>query len=202
MDTNSIQIPTDPHTPFAGGFFVGRILVAAMPYAVIVAPKAEGEHKAGKWNKTRKSVTGAESFFDGHANTLAMAEAGSPLAKWALDLRIGGFSDWYIPSRDEQELCYRRLNPNTRNGAYFRDGDNPSSVPVGYPYTETSPGQTLIEAFRRGESEAFEPAYYWASTQYAPDPVYAWMQVFGNGNQDYGNKVNVYWARAVRRLPL
>jgi hypothetical protein len=87
-----------------------------------------------------------------------MAEAGSPLAQWARGLDINGNTDWCIPARDVLELGYRHLKPTTyENSCSFRDGDNPSSIPAGYPYTEQLPAQTAAEAFREGGAEAFEP---------------------------------------------
>ncbi|MGN7007221.1 DUF1566 domain-containing protein, partial [Neisseria sp. P0008.S004] len=86
----------------------------------------------------------------------AMKDAGNNAAEWALQLNIAGHTDWYLPSRDELELCYRNLKPTDENNwASFRDGDNPSSLPTGYPYTEQSPQQTSATAFQGGGSEAF-----------------------------------------------
>jgi hypothetical protein len=97
----ALEIPAVPGTPFAGGFYMGRIFVGVNTYAIVVAPKAEGDHEETPWNESTKNVAGALSYFDGVTNTKAMAEAGSKLAKWAQELRIGGFDDWHIPSRQE-----------------------------------------------------------------------------------------------------
>jgi hypothetical protein len=93
---------------FEGGFFAGRFFIGDQPYGLIVAPKAEGE-TAGAWNKSTKNVSGATSYCDGLANTKAMAKAGSELAKRMLSLQIGGFDDWYLPSRLELLLAYHEL---------------------------------------------------------------------------------------------
>ena len=100
-------------TSMDGGLYAGRIFIGDQPFALIVAPKAEGEHDETKWIANYKDVPGALSYFDGMSNTKAMAEAGSQLAKWALDLRIGGLDDWYLPSQDELEIIYRNLKPTT-----------------------------------------------------------------------------------------
>jgi len=194
-------VPTKIAEPFAGGFYAGRILVDRQVYAVIVAPKEQGENEEVKWGKNLKSVEGARSFFDGQANTRAMAEAGSPLAKWALGLAIGGFTDWYVPSRDELELCYRAFKPTTEENYCWR-GDNPSSVPVGYAYSLDSPAQTADPLFREGGAEAFADGWYWTSTQYAGDSDFAWVQDFLGGDQNGGPKSNGCRARAVRRLAI
>lgn len=193
-----ITIATAFGTILEGGFYAGRIRLADGEYAVIVAPRDPGEHKDTKWGPVKR-VTGAMSFFDGLANTKAMAEAGSKLAQWALGLAIDGHSDWYLPSRDELELCYRNLKPTAQENWCYR-GDNPSSVPVGYAYFPDAPAQTDIEIFRAGGAEAFDDTWYWSSTQYAGDSDYAWGQHFGYGGQTSDRKDGSCRARAVRRV--
>jgi hypothetical protein len=188
-------------TPLEGGFYAGRIRLPDGDYAVLVAPKAAGELAPTVWSPGKKPVTGALSFFDGRANTLAMVEADSALAHWALGLEIAGYADWYLPSRDELELCYRNLKPGTHRNDCWR-GDNPSSVPPGYAYLPEVPAQTTLEAFRTGGGEAFAEDWYWSSTQYAGDASFAWCQNFDFGYQDYYRKGNKLRARAVRRFKL
>ena len=186
----------------AGGFYVGQIKVGADVYALIVSPKEAGSGRHA-WNASSDSVRGAESYDDGLTNTVAMAEAGSKLAQWALQLDIGGHADWYIPSRDELELMYRTLKPTQQeNYASFRDGDNPSSVPAGYPYTEQAPAQTAVETFRAGGAEAMDPLWHWSSTQYATNPSDAWLQYFLSGPQYGSHKSYEGRARAVRRFKI
>lgn len=185
-------------TAFEGGFYAGRVQIDGQQHALIVAPKAEGE-TTGKWGEYGQDVPGARSYNDGRANTLAMAEAGSALAQWALGLNIGGYADWYIPSRDELEILYRNLKPtDDENYCSFRDGDNASSLPAGYPYTEESPAQTAVETFQAGQAEAFEPRWHWASTQFSPHG--AWDQDFDDGNQGNDHKGGELRARAVRKI--
>lgn len=194
---NAQELASLPHgTPLEGGFYAGLIRVLGDVFAVIAAPKADGE-RAAKWGPYGKDATGACSFFDGKANTLAMAEAGSELAQWALGLSIGGFADWHIPSRDELELLYRHLKPKAEHNWRYR-GDNPSSVPVGYPYELEAPGQTAAALFREGGLEALETEWYWSSTQYSA--IDAWYQSFVDGYQYVIDKNYEGRARAVRRL--
>jgi hypothetical protein len=72
-----ISIPTVIGTPFGGGFYAGRILINdnIELHALIVAPKYGGDVEPIAWNTSRKHVAGAESFYDGRTNTLAMADA-------------------------------------------------------------------------------------------------------------------------------
>ena len=199
-DTITSAVPTIAGTPFGGGFYVGRIRQADGICALIVAPRSEGERAATHWAKSNKAIAGACSYFDGRANTIAMAAEKSALAQWALDLRIAGLDDWYLPARDELELVYRHLKP----GKYVRDawrcGDNPSSVPPGYPYTKAGTVQTSAAAFQEGNAEALDLDWYWTSTQYAGDAGYAWYQYFDYGRQSYDGKSASLRARAVRRF--
>jgi hypothetical protein len=190
-------------TAMGGGFYAGRIRVGDDIFALIVAPKVEGEHEDAAWNTSAKSIEGALSYFDGHANTIAMAEGGSDLAKWALDLRIGGNDDWYLPSQDELEILYRNLKPTAdKNWCYARSGINLSAAIPTYPYTPDFPVQTLAEVFQQGGSEAFEQEWYWSSTQHASYSDCAWSQHFSYGYQDYNRKYDELRARAVRRLAI
>lgn len=204
MNAAAIDLPPSvPGVPLEGGFYAGRILVAGILYALIVAPKAEGERKAGAWSKSYDSVPGALSWNDGVANTAAMAGAGSALAKWAKGLAIGGHSDWYIPSQDELEICYRSFKPTVeKNSLWSRSGINVSAVPPTYPYTAELPTQTDNELFLAGNAEAFADEIYWSSTQHASDSYYAWFQNFYNGYQYYWFKGHYFRARAVRRLAI
>jgi hypothetical protein len=196
-----ITVPAIFGAPFEGGFYAGRFHVGTAEYALVVAPKAEGEIEDTAWGEYGKDIPGARSCFDGLANTKAMAEAGSALGAWALGLSINSHRDWYLPSRDELEMCYRNLKPTTEtNYCSFRDGDNASSIPAAYPYTADEPAQTTAEAFQKGGAEAFEPEWYGSSTQYSRNSAYG--QYFDFGSQGYGDKDYEGRARAVRRLPI
>ncbi len=189
-------------TAIEGGFFVCVINIAGEHYGLVVAPKDGGEHAPATWNKSAKALAGARSYCDGHANTEAMAKAGSALAAWARGLELDGFTDWYLPSRDELELCYRHLKPGSEKNYQFRSGDNPSSVPTGYPYTDTNPPQTSVANFQDDGPDAFADDWYWSSTQVAGAEQSAWCQDFDTGNQTTRHKDYELSARAVRRYKL
>jgi hypothetical protein len=99
VDSPAIVIPEVAGTPFGGGRYVARYFIGARPFVLIVSPKDEGEIASTKWGSTKKNIAGADSYSDGLANTIAMAEAGSELGKWACGLRIDGHDDWHVPSR-------------------------------------------------------------------------------------------------------
>ncbi len=178
------------------GFFAGYINTPDGVFGIEAAPKSS--EFEGLWLPTYTEVPSACSYFDGLANTLAMANANSVIATKALATEIGGLRDWYIPARDELELLYRGFKPTQETNYVYRNGDNPSSIPAGYPYTETSPAQTSLELFQEGGSEAFEDAGYWSSTQSSRDG--AWVQDFDDGYQFGVGKGGTRRVRLVRRF--
>jgi hypothetical protein len=139
-----------------------------------------------------------------------------PAAQFCEGLSIGGYTDWYLPSRDELELCYRNLKPDTTSNStaarpkssypYPEGNDvsgdtmgiNRNSSPTGAAYTSGSPAQTAVTAFKSGGSEAFAAGTYWSSSDYSS--ASAWKQLFINGYQDDGSRANSEYVRAVRRV--
>lgn len=198
-------------------------------YRLIVAPKSSGEN-AGIAIKNAASAlpTACQTLTEGWLATEAMKNADTstvyPAAHWARGLSIGGFDDWFIPARDQLELCWRNLKPTTDNnyttvdrptaaaynyanlGSYgdtsAEHGVNNNSAPTGSAYTASVPGRTAVAAFQTGGAEAFEygSAYYWSSSDY--DASYAWRQAWNSGPpgaQSNSLKTNTYRVRAVRR---
>ena len=154
MKSSPAEITTILGTAMGGGFYAGRIMIEGQAYALIVAPKAEGETEK-EWIADYQDVPNAQSFNDGLTNTLAMAEAGSELAQWARDLRIADHDDWYIPSQDELEIIYRNLKPTTReNYCYARSGINLSAIEPTRPYTPDFPLHTQTTVLHEGDDQA------------------------------------------------
>ena len=203
MQSSTQEITPILGTSIGGGFYAGRILIEGNPFALIVSPKDEGEHKPSIWIPKYKEVPAARSYNDGLANTRAMAEAGSKLAGKILDMRINDFGDWYLPSQDELEVIYRNLKPTTnKNSCWARSGINLSTIEPPRPYTPDFPLQTLAECFQQGGAEAFEEEAYWTSTQHASYSDFAWCQGFYDGYQDDYDTDDKLRARAVRRLSI
>lgn len=196
MKTPIYQIGQAMH----GGFFAGLLNIDGITHGLIVAPKSSEIESA--WHQDDElDVTGATSYHDGLANTKAMAESGSALAKQIGALEIDGHSDWYLPSQDELEVIYRNLKPTTdENSQWARSGINLSAVPPTRPYTPIEPAQTASEAFKEGGAEAFEHAWYWTSTQHAANAACAWCQDFNDGDQSSNHESLELRARAVRRV--
>lgn len=182
-----------------GGFFSGAIRINDALFGIITASKKQGQYK-GILLPSYDDVPGAASCFDSRANTIAMAEAGSPIAQKALSTTINGHSDWVIPARDVLEVQYRTGKPTAQANYVYRSGDNPSSVPAGYPYTSAIPAQCQDPLFQEGGAEAFDADWYWSSTQ--SSPYDAWGQNFDDGYQHGINKGSEGVVRLVRLIQL
>jgi hypothetical protein len=199
--------------PIDGGYFAGYISHTQdgnPTHALIVAPAATGASGTGysittnlQWKTTATSTTGTDSVFDGFANSQAMNNATHPAAQFCRSLTIEGFSDWYLPAKDELEIAYFNLKPTTQSNVTGQATNiNPYSVPLRtVNYTTTNPAQTLVLLFQSGGQEAFSTNNHWASTQFG---VNVWYKLFSIGNQaSNGNKtVETVSVRAFRRIAL
>lgn len=206
--TKSAFLPTTPGEAFGGGYYAGKMRFSDGDYILIVAPKAA---EASLAQKTASSATsGTSSYHDGLANSNAMNSSTHPAAQHCRNYTGGGYSDWYLPARDELEVMYRNLKPSAAanitgvRSESGNQGKNANSVPVGAAYTAGNPAQTQGAAFRSGAAEAFNDAGsdYWTSTEYAPNPNQAWRQRFSDGRQDRNFKSDQYLVRPVRRLKI
>jgi hypothetical protein len=160
--------------PFGGGFFAG--IIPGTRCALIVAPKDGGEAESIRWQTDYTSTLGARSLSDGAANTEAMNDDAHPAAQFCRKLTIGGFDDWYLPSRTELNLLCEAFTPTS--------GGNPE--------------QTTAAAFQDEGPEAFAEEWHWSSTEFSSD--YAWFQLFGAGDQTGGDKNDRFRCRAVRKV--
>lgn len=152
----------DPDTPIGtfirGGYFAGSISQGGQQWAILVAPRASGQSSSGLLYRNQNSPGpfATRTLNNGPAATAAMVAAGSaadyPAAHFCANLTINGLSDWYLPARDELELCFRNFKPSfgsvstatrflsTYTYPEFTDqsgdtmGVNRSSVPQGAAY--------------------------------------------------------------------
>lgn len=164
----------------------------------ILAPKASGQANDLAYKNTQTAApTECITTNEGLRATLAMCAAGDatayPAAWFCRNLNIGGYNDWFFPSRDEMELVSRNLNPRagtigtasrvnastrtyTVSGAY---GDattgqcedlNSSPQSLGYA-TGGIPALTAATAFQPGGSEVMNTGagviYYINSTEFS-----------------------------------
>ncbi len=177
-----------------GDRLAGFISAGGVVRAILLPPKAVREHPAAKWNEDDSRVDGARSFYDGQANTEAMANAGSAVAKAAIERGL------YIPARDELDVIYRGFKPGTDENWGYRSGDNPSRIPAGYPHEPQNPMQCPRIEYKTGGDEALPEAWVWSSTQLAQLDVYAWCQDFSDGGQGNGHKSNELEVVLVRSI--
>ena len=90
------------------------------------------------------------------------------VAQKCVGIVVNGYSDWFLPSKDELSLMYIFLHNNNGIGN-FEEGNNKDDL---YKWI------------------------YWSSSQFNYD--YAWCHSFGDGSLGYNNKTNAYFVRAVR----
>ena len=93
----SADVPL-PGQRFEAGIFVTRYWLGDLGYALVALPA--GAEVKGVYGEYGQDVAGASSYSLGLVNTLAMAEAGSELAKQVLELGA------HIPSALESQLLY------------------------------------------------------------------------------------------------
>jgi len=205
---------------FGGGFYAGNIVEGGTEYYIIVAPKSSGENSSKEFKTSNTAAPSAtQTLNNGPAASSSMNSAAYPAAQFCEGLTIGGFSDWYLPARDELELCYRNLKPGTtannttnrgKSSITYPEGNdlladtmgvNRNSDPTGAAYTSGTPSQTSVTAFITGGTEAFNSlGFYWSSSEYTVTG--AWRQYFLDGFQQNAFKSGSIYVRAVRRVPV
>jgi hypothetical protein len=178
----------------------------------LVADKTVGEVVGKTWGVYGTS-TSANSVIDGPTNSATLAALGSAYeaATFCENLNTGGYTDWYMPARDELQVLYYFLKPSTEDNN-TSSGSNAYAVspqPVSTNYTAGSPAQTSATSFREGaSSQEFSTSpstgNYWSSTQYAPfqPSNYVWMQRSTTGAQpaQTKNSFSGMYVRAIRRV--
>lgn len=197
---------------YGGGYFAGYISTTANGVAthlLVVAPKATGENSSKYYRTPVDADSGTSSEIDGPTNTNNINNSAHPAAQFCKGLNIGGFTDWYLPAKNEIDVLYYSFKPNSTSNITSGDSTaNPNSVPKRTSnYTSGDPAQTSVAAFQSGGAEEFytgssNSTYYWSSTQYDGWTLSAWTKNFNNGNVNIIYKENLYYVRAVRRIAL
>jgi len=178
--------------PMGGGFLAGYFSLA-------------GE-SAFKWDTNATGVvTGKNSYADGFTNSSGLFLLGSryAAATFCRGLNIGGYTDWFLPSRYELEVAYYNLKGGTvanNTGG----GLNPNAVlpePINTAYTAINPAQTTVAAFMTGGSQAFATVAVWSSTE--RNATQAWAISFSNGQPlNFPKTDGGTYARCFRRIAL
>lgn len=187
-----------------GGFYAGQISTAgngSADFNLVIGPVASAENASISY---KNANTGGDptSDIDGPANSSTMNNASHPAAQFCEGLTIGGFSDWYMPAKNELEVCYYNLKPTTASNS-TSSGTNTNAVPSrGSNYTAGTPAQTSASSFQSGNAEAFTStgSSYWSSTQYSGFASFGGFQTFSNGVQSGTYKAYANIVRAVRRV--
>jgi len=202
-------LPPPIGSVYEGGFFAGQISTAGngiADYNLVVGPVASAQNTLA-WKNALTAASGTDSVIDGPQNTADMVAGGNstvyPCAHFCNDLTIGGYSDWYMPAKNELEICYYNLKPTTavNSGLGLSSGINANSVPArANNYTSGTPAQTSSADFKNTGAEDFTDDQYWSSTE---DSTYrAWRQNFSYGGQYAFYKTTSHNVRAVRRVPV
>lgn len=199
---------------YEGGFYAGQISTTANSVAthyLVVGPLSTAQSTPLEWKNAATATPGADSLINGPQNTADMVADGNstvyPCAHFCDNLVIGGFSDWYMPAKNELEICYYNLKPGTGlNSTASNTGINDNAVPARTGnYTFFIPAQTSVATFQSGGAQAFASlgsSRYWSSTEGASS-ANANEQSFYNGYQNpTRSKFQTFPVRAVRRVPV
>jgi hypothetical protein len=191
---------------YQGGYYAGEISTAGngvADFRLVVAPVSSGQSTL-VWKNDTTTTVGADSDIDGPQNTADMVADGNstvyPAAHFCNNLTIGGYSDWYMPAKNELEICYYNLKPGTDLNN-TSSGTNINAVPTrNSNYTTTVPAQTSAANFKTTGAEDFAEAAYWSSTENAYNTAKA--QKFIEGFQYNLGKIFSLRTRAVRRVAI
>jgi hypothetical protein len=190
---------------YEGGFFAGQIGVGGVAtHNLVIGPVASAQSSSKQYKNANTATTGADSVIDGPQNTADIVADGDstvyPAAHFCNDLVVGGYSDWYLPAKNELEVCYYNLKPTTSSNN-TSSGINANAVPArASNYTAGTPAQTSAAAFQTGGAEAFFAGVHWSSTEISATT--AGDQGFGAGTQYSSLKNGADYVRAVRRVPV
>lgn len=186
---------------FGGGFYAGQISTAGngiADYNLVVGPVASAQSTL-KWKLVNTSTAGTSSVINGPTNSSNMNDATHPAAQFCEAVTAGGFTDWYMPAKNELEVCYYNLKPTTTSNN-TSSGINANAVPArASNYTAGTPTQTSATDFQSTGAEDFSVTKdYWSSTENSA--TNGSLQYFSTGSQFSLNKNYSYNVRAIRRV--
>jgi hypothetical protein len=192
--------PTTIGQAYGGGYYAGQIGVSSVAtHYLVVGPRASAQNSSKQWKTTDTTTAGTSSVIDGPANSAAMNNATHPAAEFCEAVSAGGYSDWYMPAKNELEVCYYNLKPGTEINNTSA-GINPNAVPArASNYTTGNPAQTTAADFQFSTgAEYFTLDWYWSSTENSATA--AWRDGFYGGAQNGLRKGYAGHVRAIRRV--
>lgn len=204
---------------YGGGYYAGNIVQGGVTYRLIVAPRTGGQSSTSmSTGPTTPEAT--KTLNNGPIASASMNSASFPAAYFCENLTLGGYNDWYMPSRDELELCYRNFKPTSdiTNTAvrvkasynYLEGNDvsgdqmgiNRNSSPLGGAYPSTLPRTQVSQFIDSVTAEGFTTYGGYLSSSFF-DSTKVWGQQFLNGRQEpISNTTINQYVRAVRREPI
>ena len=189
---------------YGGGYFAGQINISGTIYNLVVAPKASGTAALPWQNSTIPFVSVGTSVVDGLYNTNTMAALGLEweAATFCKGLTIGGYTDWYLPSRNEYEVLFYYLKPGTftNSTSYGANANAVAPEPINTNHTATNPPQTSATAYKTGGSEAFSALYNWTSTEASATNAFQQNMTAFGGAVGTNGKFSAASFRAIRRV--
>lgn len=196
---------------YQGGYYAGEISTSGNGVAthrLVVSPKSSGQSQKA-WKTTSTSTAGTSSVIDGPTNSSNMNNASHPAAQFCEGLTIGGYSDWYMPAKNELEVLYYNLKPTTDSND-TSSGANTNAVPSrASNYSSGTPAQTSATDFKTGGGQEITATDGFLSSTEAGAAV-AWGQFFsfvksttsGTQANNIGKTNSDFSVRAVRRVAI
>ena len=163
---NEQEIPTQLGQEFGGGFFCGYYSLNAdgvATHSLIIAPKAARSLEVFAASTSTPAVS-TNNDYDGLANTNAMMAVGAseyPAAAHCANYTGGGFTDWYLPSRNEFHAGVRAIRSQSgeSNNAYNNTYACPQLLTYNYRIGPTKQPIFYIWA------NDYQNISYWTSTE-------------------------------------
>ena len=187
---------------YEGGFYYGQITIDGVIYNLVLSPRASGEVPASVYKNDALGFTGNTSLNDGkliQENMVAAGISNFPAQEAVMAMTIGGFNDWYIPSKLELEIVYRNLKPNATQNVNS-SGANAYAVPPTSNYVAGNPSRTTLTNFRSTGTNNMTTDYYYSATQGPSGALWVHSKRFTTGADAQDKAEFDYPVRAIRRV--